>query len=63
MPPIFLPPEALEFLRRCAAERFHEEVKLAKESAVSASVYYVDDRVARYQKFIDQLVRFATFIH
>jgi len=63
MLPTFLPPEVLEFLRRCAAERFHEQVKLAKECAVSATVYYVEDRVARYQRFVDQLVCFATFFH
>jgi len=62
MPEIFLPPEALEYLRRCAVESFQEEMKVAKEYAVSASVYHVQDRVERYQKFIDQLVSFTTFI-
>ena len=43
-------------------ESFQEEMKVAKEYAVSASVYHVQDRVERYQKFIDQLVSFTTFI-
>ena len=62
MPQIFLPPEALEYLQQCAVESFEKEVKVAKEYAVSASVYRVQDHVERYQKFIEQLVSFTTFI-
>ena len=62
MPQIFLPPEALEYLRRSAAASFQEDVKVAKEYAVSASMYHVQDRVERYQKFIDQLVSFTSLL-
>ena len=62
MPPVFFPPEALDYVRQCVAHRFEEEVKLAKESAVVASVYHVEDQVKRYEKFIDQLVCFFVFI-
>ena len=43
MPQIFLPLEALEYLRQSAAASFQEDVKVAKEYAISASVYHVQD--------------------
>lgn len=56
MPEIFLPPDALQYLRTFAGARLDDEMALAKQCAVSATPYRVPDRKERYLKFVSQLV-------
>jgi hypothetical protein len=57
MPEFFFPTEALEYVRECTAERFDQELRIAKDYAQTASVYHVEDRIERYLGFLSQLVR------